>query len=359
MLPTMRHATAWLLLLTSIVCLVAAGALGAARSQATEFIAYGGAGGVSVIDLEGKPVSELPLTGCPAWSPDGGRLAAADTPIGEERLFVADVQRRTLHAVARGALYNHGRPAWSPNGRNLVFNQDGGRLMVASADGISARVLTKQPVTGSQRVHVEDWDPVWSPDGKTIAFTRTRLDVYAEGRPGAATPADVFVIGANGKGLRRLIRNASGASWSPNGREIAYVRAGAGLWVARADGTDARQLSARRVLPRVFELDRRRLFAPVWAPDGAAVAFQSFVSNSRRWELFTVKADGSNERNLTQSGADERTPSWAPDGKAIVYSRTQRGIKQIYRMDADGKEQRALTQGGRGGWFDDCPAWSP
>ena len=338
------------------VALAASATLGSpAGSERASFIAYNGEA-IAVIRPDGQLVDEVFYTGCPSWSPDGRRFAAADTPVGDERLYVVEVGAGPDHAVARASLYNHGRPSWSPDGKQLVFNVDGGRLLIARADGRGTRVLTKPPIR--RTVAVEDWDPAWSPDGKWIAFTRTRSNFSLEGRPGASTPADVYLIRPDGTGLRRLVRGGSAPAWSPDGREIAFARNSSGLWVLAVDEHRLRQVSSKTVLPRLFWLDRRRLFAPEWSPDGAAIAFQAFVRPGR-WEIFVVSADGGGERNLTHSPADERSPSWSPDGTSLVYSHTERARKQIYKVDSDGTDRLALTEGGRGGWFDDCPAWAP
>lgn len=75
-------------------------------------------------------------------------------------------------------------------------------------------------------------------------------------------------------------------------------------------------------------------------------------------DVVVMNADGSNQRNLTRSVADELDPVWAPDGSKIAYSRPdpKTGLPDVFVMNADGGHKRNLTRHPR---FDCCPVWSP
>jgi TolB protein len=74
------------------------------------------------------------------------------------------------------------------------------------------------------------YDPTWSPDGSQLAFFRTD---------------GIYVVNADGSGMRRLIQEGQYPDWSPDGRRIAYSLRG-DIYVAAADGTGARSVSAGR-----------------------------------------------------------------------------------------------------------------
>ncbi len=327
---------------------------GSSGSHASALIAYRGAG-VTVVDADGMALSSLGPTGCPAWSPDGQWLAAGETGIDEEGIYVLRSNGTGVRRVAAVPVYGHGRPDWSRDGRRLIFNTDGGRI------GVIDVVARKHRLLAVPNDHAPDpegyWDPVWSPDGRRIAFTRLREHHEDDGKD--RHEVDILVMGADGRRRRVLARNASNPAWSPDGRMIAFVRPGAGLWVMAATGREQRQVSAREALPRFTWPDRRRLFTPVWSPDSRRLAFQTFVDARGRWEIFLVGANGQDELNVTRSDADERSPDWSSDGDSIVYSHTKRAVKQIWVVDVDGTDRRRVTEGGRGGWFDECPTWSP
>ena len=104
----------------------------------------------------------------------------------------------------------------------------------------------------------------------------------------------LWVVNADGSNPRQLTRYAVGSNpaWSPDGRRIAFRRfdlrgtAGpSGLFVVNADGSGLRRLAPHAEnVPRSF----------AWSPDGRTMAFL------HNWEVYIVKADGSDERRLTQ-----------------------------------------------------------
>jgi Tol biopolymer transport system component len=138
---------------------------------------------------------------CPAWSPDGSRIAFVESDIDGYALFVMDVSsrsaRRVLHLAnvdalrwprrdllaflsyrnlytlrpdgkARKLLLRLKKPEFgafdvSPDGRRIVF-EDEGHLWMIRADGTGRRAITPK------RPHYSEYDPVWSPDGKAVAF---------------------------------------------------------------------------------------------------------------------------------------------------------------------------------------------
>ena len=56
-----------------------------------------------------------------------------------------------------------------------------------------------------------------------------------------------------------------------------------------------------------------------------------------------MMADGSNQRRLTNNGADDLTPDWSPDGRRIAFVSHVYGQSEIFVMNADGSQQRRLT----------------
>jgi len=258
-----------------------------------------------------------------------------------DELYVvnADGSEKRLLALSSGT-YGAGA-AWSPDGKTIAF---GGyrRVLFVNADGSGQRDVTLE------------WGfstfPYWSPDGRRIAFVR-----------GRGNNADIYVMNADGSGLRRLTRTVSPGwtgfpLWSPNGRRIAFMWDRSrkdeplGLrkvwkvevWVMNADGSGKRRLA--RGLPGA------------WSPDGQKIAFTS--EPGRRSEIYLINADGSGQRRLTHNTLTERSAAWSPDGQKILFSSQRRGtrgkISDIYVMNADGSGQRRLTQRGhRARWSPD------
>jgi predicted Ser/Thr protein kinase len=182
-----------------------------------------------------QKVTEVVGTTRTAWSPDGRRLAYADTTGGNREIFVITIgssspQRVTFSDSAEGG------PDWSRDGRRLAFWSD--RDSVQQIYTLEMNAFGKPWTKVTSAPYGAD-DAVWSPDGRRIAYTRVN-----ENRRN-----DIWVIGADGRGDRRLTddpEHEMDPNWSPDGRWIAFARGAVEtprLWAIRADGSGA----ARRV----------------------------------------------------------------------------------------------------------------
>jgi dipeptidyl aminopeptidase/acylaminoacyl peptidase len=207
------------------------------------------------------------------------------------------------------------------------------RIFRMRADGTHMRLLvnTKQI----------DFYPQWSPDGSRI--------VFRHGSPSSDT-ADVYVVNADGTGLRGVTRNPDqrnwNPTWSPNGRWIAFSSTRGGvtpqLYVIHPDGSHV-----RRVVSGWGE-------APRWSPDGAELLFSS--RRDGNFEIYVVNVDGTNLTRLTRTPQDESAAVWSPDGGQIAFDSerdTVRGSssqgqgfephRQLYVMNAEGSNVRRVT----------------
>jgi len=132
---------------------------------------------------------------------------------------------------------------------------------------------------------------------------------------------------------------------------IAFVstRDGNGeIYTVNADGSNPRRLTNYR------EWDG----FPTWSPDGTQIAYYSYL-NAKNWVIKIMDADGSNVRRLTDNGACDGAPSWSPDGTKIAFNADADCTakhREVYVIDADGSNQRNLTNHDA----DDVHAvWSP
>jgi Tol biopolymer transport system component len=238
--------------------------------------------------------------------------------------------------------------AWSPDGRKIAFTRSRDyfrrgnvALYVINADGSGQRRLTQtRGRHDGNPVWSYPWSAVWSPDGRMIAFATKRDGNF-----------DVYILNADGSGLRNLTRNPGRdffQAWLPDGR-IAFSsdRGGdAELYVLNADGSGLRNLT------RELGLEAR---AVAWSRSGEKVAFV------RDRSLYVMNADGSGRSKVADVGGGQpAAPAWSPDGRKLAFSKSlgawERGSIEIFVVNTDGSGLRRLTR--RPG-HDYGPVWSP
>ena len=258
--------------------------------------------------------------------------------------------------------------------------------------GIRGVGLYAMDPAGSNPTRLTHGDsPAWSPDGKRIAYTKylKEPNPEASSSSSSATPEpftetpSIFVINADGSGGRQLLDKAAVQPvWSPDGKQIAftlyspgkfYKGAGynyCGIYVMDADGSGT---------PRKLATGPGCAFSPAWSPDGKQIAYTNGegldeTGGSDTTDVYVVNASGEEggtdqPRALTDSAPGTAGgPSWSPDGTEIAFTYAGNyvnGKGGIYKMNADGSgktpvalSQRIKTKEGE--WdFKTTPVWSP
>lgn len=308
----------------------------------------------------------------PTWSPDGRRLAVVARRMGHPGIWIVNLQTERVRRLTAGLFDSS--PAWSPNGRQIVFTrpsvlesrQYDDELYAIAPTGGTPKRLTRTP-------RIEESAPSWSRDGR-LAFAAQRGDRF-----------DLFVMNANGSG-RHAVTTTSTASesdpdWSPDGTKLAFhdsERAGR-LFTVNLDGNDEREFEVATSAPmdpdwspngsrivfsnswnttwslelrsgrvRVLKAGRTDS-SPAWSPDGQRLAF------SRDSELHILHLrDG----RVTQI-ADGRNPSWSPDGTRIAVEDMGNDGISLFRANGSGERESVLADEGIGDTDKVDPAWSP
>ncbi len=160
------------------------------------------------------------------------------------------------------------------------------------------------------------FDPSWSPDGRRLAYVSA----------GAGEATDVFVSDADGTHLGRITRTSgvdeASPRWSPDGMRLVFERAGR-IVVAKADG------SRERVLALGVQ--------PAWSPGGQRIAFE------RNGDLFLVRASGGRPRPLTTALGSQTAPAWSPDGRRLTYASDETGASDIRLLDVRTRATAVVT----------------
>ena len=399
----------------------------------TAFIWHGLAGQNSSASLA-TSMRTVPFTSFPgqksgpAFSPDGNQIAFAWDGGGEEKpgIFVKPVgtgsllrltsgydaapvwsadgrdvgfirwgQERGIYRISAQGGHEHrltaraGDFTWSPDGKTLAIADGASPQEALSIFLVSIETGEERRLTTPEPASVGDTYPAYSPDGRTIAFIRSRnsqvSDIYlvpaAGGTPGRLTFDDLYLFNsldwtADGReivfsssrgglyslwridvsgGLPRRVIGAGEYAVSPavsrRGHRLAYVYQKGDLNIWRAPGPNA---EAKNEPPVKLIASTQNDGGMQYSADGKHIAFTS--DRSGNYEIWTATGDGRNPVQLTNfGGALTGMPRWSPDGTRIAFDSRPEGQSKIYVIGADGNNLRRIT---RDPSEDVLPSWS-
>jgi WD40 repeat protein len=208
-----------------------------------EAIVFEAGNRIGIINADGGPVALQPAAtaddGDPCFSPNGSRIAFTGVnDHGGTDLYIRDLGSGAAHMIIRDA----GEPAWSSNGR-LAYVRSG-VVYTANSDGRIRRRVSSGV------------SPDWSPGGRRLALVRPTFDRIGR----------MYTVSASGADLRRVGRskNTSHPVWSPDGRWLAYYGFDLGVQVKRV-GSHAQ---AKEVAPTQISGESGFVvsFDPAWRP---------------------------------------------------------------------------------------------
>jgi TolB protein len=284
-----------------------------------------------------------------------GRICYARKEADGYQLRIMDADGKNDHVIPNQPAKMNLMPAWSPDGKQIAFmnsveegteNPDSFGLYVIGADGSGLRRLAEDEKLAAL--------PAWSPDGKRILFTADR-----EGGPVLRS------INADGSGAQDFptgLKFAIAPFFSPDGKRLAFTgtneinasEKSIDLYVGNADGTGAEKLTMG---------DGFAIGSPGgWSPDGKAIAFVRANPENKTADLHVWLVDDKVDNRLMDLKIGEGFlqtipfPGWSPDGKWLVLSQLGDGGKAaLWRISADGKTQEKITPADAS-----ChsPAWS-
>jgi len=215
-----------------------------------------------------------------------------------------------VHAILNGV-------AWTPDGRYIVFD--------SNHQGLST--LWKAPVSGGDPEPLTvaadyAFQPTISLRQNRLAFQRFAVDSNIWKAP---------LFGPDHRPQTRLVASTQEdvkPMFSPDGKRIAFASRRSGsfqIYVSGTDGSNPVQLTSMKASDTG---------SPSWSPNGTQIAFDSRVEGHA--DIFIVSADGGSSRRITKEPYDNEVPTWSRNGRWIYYTSIRSGAEEIWKVPAEG-----------------------
>jgi tricorn protease len=226
----------------------------------------------------------------------------------------------------------------APSGRRIVFSIHG-EIFTAPVEEGDLRQITDSPW--------RDKDPLYSPDGKWIAFISDRSgreELYLTAADGTTEP----------KQLTDLDVLKFSFSWSPDSKEIAFTASDNKLRKINVESKQLTELSSSKY---------GNIGLPVWSPDGKWLAFTK-ADHTRNADVYLIPSSGGEERKVTFDSYSDINPRFTPDGRKLYFIRSEgfgagQSSAQLYAItlereerdpnDPEMRPEAAESQEGEGG----------
>jgi Tol biopolymer transport system component len=305
-----------------------------ARGSAIVVLRPDGHGRRVVVSTDAR--SRLSLLG---WTRSGRLLYRSERGYPDRDVFTMNGDGTDVRRVTNDLATEAG-PTWSPDGKQLVFSRT--RIGAPPGSSLYAVPVARGPerrLTDAARA--DDDDPAWAPDGATIAFSRSFRETGVDA-------SEIYYADPAGGGVGQLTRfggDNRSPTWAPDGARLAFAHRGGmvlgdGIFSIGRDGTGLRLVT-----------EQTSAIFPAWSPDGALIAFVGSGEGATPGQyLFVVPAAGGPATRLAPAAPSQ--PAWSPDGGRIAYEAPDEDLHSIGR-DGSGDGDLTPVLGS-----DQDPSWS-
>ncbi|HPZ10452.1 MAG TPA: DPP IV N-terminal domain-containing protein [Candidatus Eremiobacteraeota bacterium] len=295
----------------------------------------------------------------PSWSPDGKNIIFTTNQDGQNEIYIYNLKNQQRKNITNDPSEDK-QACYSPDGEKIAFssNRDGDyEIFIMNPDGTGIKQITfnskeeNEPEIDPDFAFLipepgknlwDDTNPVWSPDGKKIAYESSCVELpenYYDVLLGIDNPSpkilhttmgdlqipvqknrerdiDIMVINPDRSGYHNLTNHPDldiEPAWSPDGKKIAFSsnrRGNFQIFAMNSDGTGLYQVTKRSTANDTH---------PTWSPDGKWIAFQSSLDALNKFEtqIYIVNAKGMGNQNericqLTFKDCSKRSPCWSP-----------------------------------------------
>lgn len=272
----------------------------------------------SVSPLGGPPRRFIEQGLNPGFS-SSGTLIVFEGVAFDRGIYVVDGQGAGRRRVAERTAYGAARPALSPDGRQIAFLRydapPSADLWIVPVAGGEPRRLTFDRTSIGR--------PAWMPDGKTLLFHSAR--------GGSETLWRLPVEG----GQPVPVTTGSGQDRDPavtaDGRHIIYTNARFSRAIVLLDPVTGHQTD---VITRRAHRANVNAADPRFSPDGRRIAFASDVDG--KFQLFTIRPDGQDLRQVTHGPGQSFAPRWSRDGTSLYFSADHAGVRTFRKVSIEG-----------------------
>ncbi len=279
--------------------------------------------------LINSPGAQAPFL---AWSGDGRWLLALECdPLGScaiVRLSVDGGEKQRLTFPPNGR--SDGTLAVSPDGKTLAFTRTTAMLSreihtLALSNDMTPAGKPRQLTFDSREIE----GLCWTPDDKRLVFSSTRggrLELWQVSTALSSKPVRITAAG----------EQPTSVAVSREGHHLVYSHyyRDSNIWRMAINGRDVGQTASLIASTRIDS-------EPKYSPDGSRIAFESDRTGSE--EIWVSKADGSEPVQLTSLGAWTGSPRWSPDGEKIAFDSNMAGDWNIYVVNSQGGKPVRLT----------------
>jgi Tol biopolymer transport system component len=290
----------------------------------------------------------------PSWSPDGEQLAFE---MGST-LMTVPAGGGTARRIATGA--DLSTPAWSPDGARIAYVSENSAFTNAgngSYGNASPSTIWIVGKDGRDPVAVTDGSnlnvsPEWAPDGRSILFVSDRdgtRDIYRQRLSASGRPEGALDRITSGLGVYTF-------TLSRDGTRMAYstLFLRSNIWMVAIPGTGATTVAAAHAVTN----ERQAIEGLAISHDGKWLAFDSNRSGNQ--DVFKVAFNGSvavgDPIALTTNPSADYEPRWSPDDQELVFYSRRFGTRDIFTVRADGRDERRVTDMPGQEFY---PDWSP
>ena len=299
----------------------------------------------------GEPSQIAGIGGIPSFvrhvsfSADGKKIAYS-VLMRRESLMSARLQKNLSETsgapapLVQNTNFRLSFPVFSPDGKQIAFStcqnavEISCNIWLTNTDGSNQTQLT----TGENT----DLMPTWFPDMERMAYISDRTGHWSLHAVNLKTKRDALLLDLEG--------NLDYARLSPDGNQVVFnfKRDGViNVWTALLAGGEPKQLT----------FDKEMMGFPAWSPDGKTIAFG--VKRGEDTHIMIMPIEGGAPVQLTFDKGQSWIYGWSPDSDKILFAGLREGFWNVYWVSRSTKKQQPLTDYKKLNSFVRYPSWSP